>query len=132
MRIEDVVEASKGRLDVALDDNPDFVRRIRSGAAFLERLLADSGVVYGVTTGYGDSCTVVVPGDLVADLPLHLTRYHGCGLGAYLDDEATLAVLVCRLNSLAQGYSGVRWELLEQLAALIRHRVLPFIPEEGS
>lgn len=130
--IEDVVGVAKGRLAVALADHPDFARRIRRGAEFLERLLADSGVVYGVTTGYGDSCTVVVPDELVADLPLHLTRYHGCGMGAYLDDEATLAVLVCRLNSLAQGYSGVRWELLEQLAVLIRHRVLPFIPEEGS
>ena len=38
----------------------------------------------------------------------HLVRYHGCGMGEYLDDEATLAVLVCRLNSLSQGYSGVR------------------------
>jgi histidine ammonia-lyase len=37
-------------------------------------------------------------------------------------------VLVCRLNSLAQGYSGVRWELLEQLVALIEHRVLPLHP----
>ena len=130
--IEDVVSVAKGRLGVALADNPEFMRRIRRGAEFLERLLADSGVVYGVTTGYGDSCTVSIPDDLVADLPLHLTRYHGCGMGAYLDDEATLAVLLCRLNSLAQGYSGVRWELLEQLAALIRHRVLPFIPAEGS
>ena len=50
---------------------------------------------------------VILP-ELVAELPLHLTRYHGCGLGEYLDDEQTLAVLVCRLNSLAQGYSGVR------------------------
>ena len=53
-------------------------------------------------------------------------------LGEYLDDEQTLAVLICRLNSLAQGYSGVRWELLEQLLVLIEHRLLPFIPSEGS
>jgi histidine ammonia-lyase len=33
---------------------------------------------------------------------------------------------------LAQGYSGVRWVLLEQLAALINHRILPNIPAEGS
>jgi len=132
LRIEDVLRVARGEAVVSLSDAPDFARRIRSGAQYLERLLADNGVVYGVTTGYGDSCTVGIPPDLVAELPLHLTRYHGCGLGDYLDDEQTLAVLVCRLNSLAQGYSGVRWELLEQLAALICHRVLPFIPSEGS
>jgi histidine ammonia-lyase len=85
-----------------------------------------------VNTGYGDSCTARVPPDLVAELPLHLLRYHGCGLGDCLDEDSTAAVLICRLNSLAQGYSGVRWELLERLEALIRHRVLPFIPQEGS
>lgn len=132
LSIEDVLRVAKGGATLALSADPEFARRIRSGAAYLERLLADNGQVYGVNTGYGDSCTVTVPPQLVAELPLHLTRFHGCGLGAYLDDEATLAVLVCRLNSLAQGYSGVRWELLEQLAALIRHRVLPFIPAEGS
>jgi histidine ammonia-lyase len=63
---------------------------------------------------------------------LHLTRYHGCGLGEYLDEQSVLAVLVCRLNSLARGYSGVRWVLLERISALINHRVLPFIPAEGS
>lgn len=132
LRIEDVLRVARGGASVALSENPEFAHRIRSGAAFLERLLADNGTVYGVNTGYGDSCTVSVPPELVAELPLHLTRYHGCGMGAHLDDEATLAVLVCRLNSLAQGYSGVRWELLQQLAALIEHRVLPFIPSEGS
>ena len=132
LTIEDVLRVARGDASLALSTNPEFARRIRSGAAFLERLLADNGTVYGVNTGYGDSCTVNVPPHLVAELPLHLTRYHGCGLGEYLDDEATLAVLVCRINSLAQGYSGVRWELLQQLATLIEHRMLPFIPEEGS
>lgn len=132
LRIEDVLRVARGDASVALSAAPEFARRIRSGAAYLERLLANDGVVYGVNTGYGDSCTVSIPSHLVAELPLHLTRFHGCGLGEYLDDEATLALLVCRLNSLAQGYSGVRWELLEQLVALIRHRILPFVPSEGS
>ena len=132
LSIEDILHVAKGNAGVILSDNPEFARRIRSGAAFLGRLLADNGIVYGVNTGYGDSCTVSIPSELVAELPLHLTRFHGCGLGEHLDEEATLAVLVCRLNSLAQGYSGVRWELLEQLAALIEHRVLPLIPSEGS
>jgi histidine ammonia-lyase len=132
LSIEDVLRVARGEASLALSPSPGFARRIRRGADYLARLLAGGGVVYGVNTGYGDSCTVRIPPDLAAELPLHLTRYHGCGLGAYLDDEQTLAAMVCRLNSLAQGYSGVRFELLAQLAALIRHRVLPFIPAEGS
>lgn len=132
LSIEQVVAVAAGQAQVALSDDPATNSRIAAGAQYLERLLANGGTVYGVTTGYGDSCTVAVPDDLVAELPLHLTRYHGCGLGEHLSPEATLAVLVARLVSLAQGYSGVRRLLLEQLVALINHRALPRIPAEGS
>ncbi len=132
LTIEDVLRVALHGHGVMLSDAPAFRDRIEQGAAFLARLLANDGVIYGVNTGYGDSCTVVVPPDLVAELPSHLIRFHGCGLGEDLDDEATLAVMVCRLNSLSQGYSGVRWELLEQLAVLINHGLLPYIPSEGS
>jgi histidine ammonia-lyase len=41
-------------------------------------------------------------------------------------------VLAVRLTSLAQGVSGVSMALLEQLAWLLRHDILPLIPAEGS
>lgn len=130
--VSDVVEIASGRADVSLSDDPRFTRRIDAGAEYLERLLANGGTIYGVTTGYGDSCTVAVPPELVAELPLHLTRYHGCGLGEYLPPEAVRAVLVARLVSLAQGVSGVRRVLLDRLVDLLKHDLLPRIPAEGS
>jgi histidine ammonia-lyase len=132
LSIEDVVAVAENRACVALNENSQFSDRVKAGASYLERLLADGGTVYGVTTGYGDSCTVAVPPELVAELPLHLTRYHGCGLGAYLSPEQTRSVLIARLISLAQGFSGVRPVLLKQLTSLINNNVLPRIPSEGS
>ncbi len=132
LRIEDLLAVSIDGAPLALSTDAAFQARIAAGAQHLERMLADGGQIYGVTTGYGDSCTVGVPPELVAELPLHLTRYHGCGYGAHLSPEATLAVLVARLNSLARGYSGVRPILLERLALMINRRILPRIPEEGS
>ena len=132
LTVEDVTTIAEGHAGITLSVDPAVTARIDAGARYLERLLADGGTIYGVTTGYGDSCTVEVPPELVAELPLHLTRYHGCGLGQHLDPQATLAVLVARLNSLAQGYSGVRPVLLERLADLINRRILPRIPAEGS
>jgi histidine ammonia-lyase len=132
MTIEDVVAVACRDRSVALAADAGFRSRIDAGAAFLEKLIDAGGDVYGVNTGYGDSCDVRIPPELLSELPLHLTRYHGCGLGRHLDEDATLAVLVARANSLAQGYSGVRLELLEKLVALVNHRILPLIPEEGS
>jgi len=130
--IEDVVAVAERRRQVALATEPAFKARIDKGAAFLERLLAEHGVIYGVTTGFGDSVTTGIPAALVGEVSHQLFTYHGCGLGAVLSPEATRAVLVARLTSLSLGLSGVRWALLEQLAMLLREDLLPVIPEEGS
>jgi len=86
----------------------------------------------GVTTGVGDSVVRPIPADLVEEFPLHLLRFHGCGLGKVLDPQSTRAVLAVRLASLCQGASGVRWELLELVRDLFNFDALPRIPEEGS
>ena len=98
LTIEEVVSIATRRTPVALNRDPAWRARIERGAAFLRRHLAAGKTVYGVNTGYGDACVVDVPMALVEALPLQLTRYHGCGMGAYLDDEATLAVIAARLN----------------------------------
>ena len=132
LTIEDVCSLAARDTSAELSADPAFRARIRRGADFLERLLREDGVVYGVTTGYGDSCTVVIPPELVAELPHHLFAYHGVGLGRMLDPAETRAVLAARLQSLAQGVSGVSVDLLEQLTAFLQHDVLPRIPAEGS
>lgn len=131
LTIESVV-AIAGGSRAQLNPSDEFSARITKGSRFLERLLQEEGVIYGVTTGYGDSCTVSIPPSLVHDLPLHLTRFHGCGLGENLDAMQSRAVLATRLNSLTQGVSGVSMELLNQLVTLINHDISPRIPQEGS
>ncbi|MCJ8170372.1 HAL/PAL/TAL family ammonia-lyase [Atopomonas sediminilitoris] len=130
--IEDIVALARQTRSSQLEQDPAYVERIRSGARFLEQLLAREGVIYGVTTGYGDSCVVAIPPEHVDELPRHLYTFHGCGLGQLLSPEATRAVLAVRLQSLCRGVSGVRYELLEQLHGLLQHNILPLIPEEGS
>ncbi|MEP1743105.1 MAG: aromatic amino acid ammonia-lyase [Kangiellaceae bacterium] len=130
--IEDVVSIAQSNKQVQLNKSDSFRTKVNSGAEFLDRLLKEDGVIYGVTTGYGDSCTVNVPLDKVEELPLNLTRFHGCGLGEMFDPEQGRAILATRLASLCQGYSGVRWKLLEQIETLLNKNIVPVIPQEGS
>ncbi|WP_459204441.1 HAL/PAL/TAL family ammonia-lyase (plasmid) [Ralstonia pseudosolanacearum] len=132
LSIEAVVAIARRQATVALNGDEAWRDRIERGARFLQEQLAQGATVYGVNTGYGDACEVSVPPALVQALPLQLTRYHGCGMGRYLDPSETLAVIAARLNSLAHGYSGVRYTLLQRLADLINHDILPRIPAEGS
>ncbi len=131
LTIEDVAAIAQGA-KATLNNSVEFTAKIDHGVAFLERLLKEEGVIYGVTTGYGDSCTVAIPPQLVEELPLHLTRFHGCGLGKILTHEQARAVLATRLCSLSQGVSGVSHDLLNQIVTLINHDISPRIPEEGS
>jgi histidine ammonia-lyase len=130
--IEDIVDIANESARAVLSDAPEFCSRIARGADFLDRLLQEDGTIYGVTTGFGDSCTVTVQPDLIAELPQHLYTYHGCGLGEYLSPSQTRAVIATRLASLCKGFSGVSVELLEQMVRLLQRGLLPVIPSEGS
>ncbi len=115
-----------------LSNSPDFIERIDKGGRFVDDLLNQQGFVYGVTTGFGDSCTISVPLHLTDELSKNLYTFHACGLGAYFDARQTRAILATRLTSLARGFSGVRYRLLQQLATLLNLDILPLIPQEGS
>jgi histidine ammonia-lyase len=132
LSIEDIAAIAGLRASAVLSGDPAFLAFIARGADFVDRLLREDGTIYGVTTGYGDSCTVTVPFELIAELPRHLYTYHGCGLGDYLSPAQTRAVLAVRLASLCKGYSGVSVGLLEQIARLLDFDLLPLIPSEGS
>ncbi len=132
MTLEVVGGIASGRLSVEVNKDETFVERITTSAAHVDRTLARDGVVYGVTTGYGDSCTTGVGPDLVHELPLHLVRFHGVGTGRILSAEETRAVMAVRLASLAHGWSGVSIELVDLLTNMLRLDILPMIPAEGS
>ena len=51
LTIEQVVALAHRQARPELNAAADFRRRIQNGADFLDRLLAEEGVIYGVTTG---------------------------------------------------------------------------------
>lgn len=108
------------------------VLRVERSASHVRRALERDGEIYGVTTGYGDSCTTNIPRELLRELPLHLTRFHGCGLGRMLSPEETRAVMAVRLAALLRGWSGVSVTLAVLLFDMLRLDILPLIPAEGS
>ncbi|NVB42527.1 aromatic amino acid lyase [Pseudenhygromyxa sp. WMMC2535] len=130
--VDQVLAVADGRARVSLSRDPAFRRRLGAGAARLAERLAAGERVYGVTTGFGESCVTDVPADAVSSLPLNLLRFHGCGTGRILDEAEAAAVVTARLASLVGGWSAVRPALVERLVALLDHRALPRIPAEGS
>jgi histidine ammonia-lyase len=67
-------------------------------------------VVYGVNTGFGDSCVNAVASEHVTAMPLNLVRFHGCGTGALLGEVEAAAVVAVRWRRWPAGGRGCgRW-----------------------
>jgi histidine ammonia-lyase len=132
LTIEDVLALARGEAVPAIDPAPEVRARLRRTAAAVEQRVAAGQTIYGVTTGFGESCQTAVTPALSTELARNLVRFHGCGTGRPLDDEAAAAVVAVRLATICRGHSGVREVLVERLCALLASRVLPVIPEEGS
>jgi histidine ammonia-lyase len=132
LSIEDVCAVAHCEARLQLTEDPHWRHSISSSAERLRSRVLGGQTVYGINTGYGESCDRPIPPELIEALPANLVAYHGCGLGDAFDEPATAAILAVRTVSLARGFSAVRVELLESLCALLDRRILPRIPQEGS
>ncbi|MCK9523481.1 MAG: aromatic amino acid ammonia-lyase [Proteobacteria bacterium] len=132
LSIEDVRKVAVHRHPVRLSDDPAFVNTLRRGREGAEALWRNNQVVYGVTTGVGEACERHIDSELVDAFPMQLARFHGCGMGAILDETTCRAAVMIRLVSLRSGWSGVRPALLAHLVNLLNHGIIPCIPAEGS
>src|SRR5712675_210801 len=108
------------------------LRRVRRSRALIERLIAGGKVAYGVNTGFGSLASERISASDLEQLQHNLVLSHAAGTGAPLSDEVVRLVLVLKIASLAQGYSGIRPQTLQALQSLLRAGVYPLIPSQGS
>ncbi len=98
----------------------------------VDEIVRDHVVTYGINTGFGRLADVHIPDDELKQLQLNLVRSHAVGVGDPMSIAETRAMMLLRLNVLAQGYSGARVEALELLVDMLNHRVTPVVPSQGS
>ena len=87
---------------------------------------------YGSLPGSGALSTTRVDPDEAAELQLNLLRSHAAGVGPPLPDELVRSMLALRARTLAQGYSGVRTEIVSRLIEMLDLDLLPVVPSQGS
>ena len=105
---------------------------VERAAAVVASIAAQDASVYGVNTGFGKLAQTRIPREKLADLQRNLVVSHACGVGPLLPCDVVRLVLALKVNSLARGYSGVRWTVIETLLACLERDVLPAIPGQGS
>jgi histidine ammonia-lyase len=107
-------------------------QRVRRSARAIEQMLASGKTVYGVNTGFGLLAQTQIAPDQLEALQRNLVLSHAAGCGALLPDAIVRLVMVLKIVSLAQGYSGVQPATIQALQRLLQHEVYPCVPSKGS
>ena len=130
LTLDQVIEAARYGAIVQIADHAKSM--VLKSRAYVEKLVKEEQIVYGITTGFGKFSNIVITNGQVEKLQESLIRSHACGVGRHFDQEVVRAIMLLRLNALVKGYSGVRMETLNCLVQMLNKRVHPAIPEKGS
>lgn len=105
--------------------------RMTVNHAFLQNF-SDQKLIYGINTGFGPMAQYKVSTENVLQLQYNLIRSHSSGAGNPLPADAVKALMLARLNSLIQGYSGVHPDTVRILQELINNDITPLVFEHGG
>ena len=111
---------------------PESRGRVEASRQAVADLIATGRAIYGVNTGFGRLASVRIEGGSLGRLQTNLVLSHSAGTGPLLPDEVVGLILAMKAAALAQGFSGVRYELIEALLALANAEVYPCVPAKGS
>lgn len=130
LTIDDVYRAARSNMKVAYSSAAK--KRIAASRALIDQWVRTGEVVYGVTTGFGEFANVTIAAADLEELQENLILSHSAGAGDPLPPEVVRAMMLLRMNTLAKGYSGIRWETMEFLRDYFNAGVVPIIPSRGS
>jgi histidine ammonia-lyase len=130
LRLEEVALVARAGARVELA--PGAAERMAASRAVVDRCVDEGLVRYGITTGFGKFCDVVISREENALLQRNLIMSHACGVGEPFPAEVVRAMALLRANALAVGYSGIRPSTVQALLDMLNAGLVPLVPEQGS
>jgi len=112
--------------------HPSARAGVEAAAARIAEAAAGTAAVYGVNTGFGKLASLKIAPQDTAKLQKNLILSHCCGVGEAMPRATARLMMALKLLSLGRGASGVRWEIVALLEAMLEKGVTPVIPAQGS
>jgi histidine ammonia-lyase len=111
---------------------PEVRQKIQASRMAVDEIVDRGKVVYGVNTGFGSLCNKIISPEHTRKLQDNILRSHSVGVGPDVPLEVVRLMLILKIQSLAQGFSGISMEVLERLQWHLEADVIPLVPQQGS
>lgn len=125
-----VLSILRGELKAVI--SKDAARKIETSHEIVLETAKGDAAVYGINTGFGPLCDTVISKENTSELQRKLLLSHAVGVGDPIDRELSKLMLILKVHSLAQGFSGISMEVLERILWHIEKDIIPLVPEQGS
>ncbi len=110
----------------------EVIQKIKLSEDNVRKIVEDDRTVYGINTGFGILSNTKIS---VADTKIlqhKILQSHSVGVGDPIPVEVAKIMLITKVHSLAQGYSGIQLSTLERILWHIENDVIAVVPEKGS
>lgn len=105
---------------------------MEKSAGHVTAALADTNLHYGIKTNMGKLANIRVSAEESGAVQHNVVLSHCCGVGKPLPDGIVRLMMTLKIMWLCRGASGVRGRLVQLLIRMLKHDVLPIVPEKGS
>ena len=129
LSLEDFEQLVFKHKEVTLDK--EAVNKVNDSFEFLQKFSSNK-LIYGINTGFGPMAQYKISDENLLQLQYNLIRSHSSGSGKLIPPQLSKALMVARLSSFMQAYSGVHTEVVELLKTMINNDICPCIYEHGG
>jgi len=132
LTVDDVVRVARFGTKVSLTEEEPVLEKVQASFDFIMQAVDAEKPIYGVTTGFGGMADVLISKDETTELQNNMVWFLKTGAGKRLPNEDVRAGMLLRANSLMQGISGVRLDLIRRIEVFLNAGITPHVQELGS
>jgi histidine ammonia-lyase len=126
--IQDILEN-----DVKLQLSEKSKQLIQKSKDYLDKKLQESEKpIYGINTGFGALCDIVISNDELSKLQENLVISHACNIGPEIPADVVKLMLLLKAHALSKGNSAVQLITVQRILDLFNCNILPIVREQGS
>jgi len=118
--------------EIVISLSKGLKEKIAHSSKYVKNKSEGNDSIYGINTGFGNLANVKIDKQDLKKLQRNLVSSHAVGVGALLPNKIVKLIIVLKIYSLAQGYSGSSLALVQRLCDFINLELYPCIPSKGS